>query len=127
VQLEHLAEVGFILDNQNCSAASRGRLRLRPARLQSGRRFVRRKRYLDRKDRALAWTGSDIDGMAQQLGQTLHDRETETDALAALAGLIVELMKLLENCRKLVGRDADAGIPDLDPQFVAAAPATKQD
>src|SRR5205085_3952939 len=78
------------------------------------------------KDRALARTRPNVDRVPQQFCQTLHDREAEADALAALAGRIVELMKLLEDRRKLLGRDANAGIPDLDAQFVAAPPATEQ-
>jgi hypothetical protein len=65
--------------------------------------------------------------MAQQIGETLHDRETEPDALAAFASRIVELMKLFENRRKLLGRNADAGVPHFDAQLVATAPAPEQD
>ncbi len=62
-----------------------------------------------------------------RLGQALHDGETEAEALAALARRIVELMELLENRLKLLFGDADAGVPDLDAQLVAAPPAAEQD
>jgi hypothetical protein len=63
---------------------------------------VRADWYFDRKHRALARPGSDIDGMTEQASQTLHDRETEADALAALACRIVQLMEFLENRRKFL-------------------------
>src|ERR1700733_14294230 len=84
-------------------------------------------RHLDRKYRALARTRPDVDRMAQQIGQTLHDRKTETDAFAAFARRIVELMELLENRRELLGRDANASVPHFEAQLVAAAPTPKQD
>ena len=65
--------------------------------------------------------------MAQQIRQALHDGETEAEATAALAARIVELMELRENRMKLLFGNADAGVPDLDAQLVAAPPATEQD
>src|SRR5208282_3594721 len=91
------------------------------------RRHVFSERHLDGKDRALTRTGSDIDSVAQQVCQALHDGETEAEALTALARRIVELMELLENRLKLFFGNADPGIPDLDAQLVAAPPAAEQD
>src|SRR5271168_2162505 len=84
-------------------------------------------RHLDGEDRALARTGSNIDGVAQQVRQALDNGEAETEAFAVLARRILELMKLLEDRLKLLFGDADPGVPDLDAQHVAAAPAAKQD
>ena len=84
-------------------------------------------RYLDGEDRALAWTGLDIDGMAQQIPQALHDGETEAEATAVLAGRIVELMEFREDRAKLLLGDAGAGVPNLNAQLVAAPPAAEQD
>ena len=64
--------------------------------------------------------------MAQQLRQPLHDGQAEAKAAAALAGRIVELMELLEDRLKLLFGDAEAGVPDLDPQLVATPPAAEQ-
>ena len=65
--------------------------------------------------------------MAQQISQALHDGQTETEATAALAGRIVELMELREDRVKLPLGDAGAGVPNLDAQLVAAPPAAEQD
>ena len=91
------------------------------------RRFLSKERHLDGKDRALAWAGTDIDSVAQQLCQALHDGKTEAKALAALTRWIFELMELLENRLKLLFRNADSGIPNLDAQLVAAPPTAEQD
>ena len=69
----------------------------------------------------------DIDRMAEQVRETLYDRETEAEASATLAGGIVELMKLSKNRLKLLLGDARAGVPNLDAQLVAAPPAAEQD
>jgi len=54
--------------------------------------------------------------MAQQIPQALHDRETEAKATAPFARGIADLMVLLEDRLKFLGRDADTGVPDLDAQ-----------
>jgi hypothetical protein len=64
--------------------------------------------------------------VAQQVREALHDSETETEALAALARRIVELMKFLEDRLELLFGNADPGVPDLDPQLVAAPSAAEQ-
>ena len=63
----------------------------------------------------------------QQLAQPLHDGQAKAEAAAQLPGRIVELMELLENRTELPFGDAEAGVPDLDPQLVAAPPAAEQE
>src|SRR5271170_1366762 len=84
-------------------------------------------RHLDGEHRALARTGLNIDGVAQQVRQALDNGEAETEAFAVLARRIVELMKLLEDRLKLLFGDADPGVPDLDAQHIATPPAAEQD
>ncbi|HWW52044.1 MAG TPA: hypothetical protein VN044_09960, partial [Verrucomicrobiae bacterium] len=65
--------------------------------------------------------------MAEQVGQTLDDGKAETEATHALASRIVELVELFEDRLNLLFGDADTGVPHLDAQFVAPAPAAEQD
>ena len=65
--------------------------------------------------------------MAEQVCQALDDGETEAEAFAALARRVVELMEFSENRCEFVFGNADAGVPDLDTQLVAAPPAAEQD
>ena len=66
-------------------------------------------------------------GMAEQLDDAPYRREPEPEAARAIARGIVELIELLEDALVLLGRDADAGIPDLDLRNVAAPAAGDQD
>src|SRR5579859_2504410 len=84
-------------------------------------------RHLYGKHRTLAGLGVHVDRMAEQVGQTLNDRKTKAEATRALAGRIVELVELLEDRLNLLFGDADAGVPYLDAQLVAPAPAAEQD
>ena len=65
--------------------------------------------------------------MAQQVCHALHDGETETEAVAAVARGIIELMELFEDRLELFFGNAVAGIPHLDSQLVTAPPAAEQD
>jgi hypothetical protein len=55
----------------------------------------------------------------------LHDRQAESQPARGL-GAFVQPVKFLEDFALLRGRNADAGVPDVDPQAAAAAPATDQ-
>jgi hypothetical protein len=57
----------------------------------------------------------------------LHDRETEPQATVQLTVGIIDLMKFPEDLAKLFRRDAEARVPDLDPQLVSAPPTAEQD
>ncbi len=65
--------------------------------------------------------------MAQQLAEPLHDGKAKTQAPAAFVVGVVDLVILFKNLLQLVRRDADAGIPDFDPQHFALGAATNQD
>ena len=69
----------------------------------------------------------DIDGMAQQIRQALHDGETEAEATVVLAGRIVELMEFLEDRVKLLSGMPVPVSQTSDAQLVAAPPAAEQD
>src|SRR5690606_2214626 len=58
--------------------------------------------------------------------QPFDDGETQPKAQAAVAGRIVELMKLLENLPGLVHGKADAGVEHLDADDSRPPPASKQ-
>ena len=64
--------------------------------------------------------------MAKQFAQALDDRKAQAQAVAALAGGVVELMVFLEDRLQLRRGDADSGVPDLDAQLSAAATAADQ-
>ena len=61
--------------------------------------------------------------MPEQNPETAHDRKTEPEAAATFARRIAELVILLENRVEFGVRNTDAGIPDLDAQRPAMAPA----
>ena len=65
--------------------------------------------------------------MAEQLRQAAHDREPQSDALGPIALGIAELIELLKHMLLLVTRNAAAGIPHLDAQVAAPAPASDHD
>src|SRR5208282_3170058 len=79
---EHLAHGRVVLDNQNCASLVCAFPYLAPVEARRWR-HVFSERYLDGKDRALTRTGMDIDSVAQQVRQALHNGETETEPLAA--------------------------------------------
>jgi hypothetical protein len=54
----------------------------------------------------------------QQISNASDDRQTETKALPSIARLIAHLVELLEDVVELIGRDADAGILDLDAKTI---------
>src|SRR6185312_16529105 len=116
----------IVLDDENRAAAVGIFVKLALASHGRGRRLLLAERDFDGEDGALARSGTDIDGMAQQIAKPLHDGEAEAEAPAALPGGIVELMKLLEDRVELPVGDAGSGVPDLDAQRVAATAATDQ-
>src|SRR6185437_10123382 len=87
---------------------------------------IRGERDRDGKDRALAGLRADMHRMAKQGRQTLHDGETEPEAETALPRGIAELMIFAEDCLKILFRNADAGIPNLDAQLPPLSTAAKQ-
>src|SRR4029077_20333526 len=69
---------------------------------------------------------ADTDGVAQQVADALHDRQTEPETATAFARGVVELMKLLEDRGQLARWNADARVPNLDAEIVAAPAAAEQ-
>jgi len=64
--------------------------------------------------------------MAKQARQSLNDGKSKTEAKTAFTRGIVDLMVFVENYPKIVLRDANASVPNLDAQLPAAATAAKQ-
>ena len=58
--------------------------------------------------------------MAEQARETLHDRQPDSEPARAVAARVVDLVELLEDPARLLGRDADAGVAHLDPDRLAA-------
>ena len=65
-------------------------------------------------------------GWPSRVREALNDGQSKTEAETALAGGITELMIFAEDRLKILLGNADAGIPNLDPQRSAAATAAKQ-
>ena len=65
--------------------------------------------------------------MAEQGREPLDDGEAETKSLAAVPLDVADLIELLKDVRQAIRRDADTGVPDLDPQGLAASPAADED
>src|SRR6185437_1353199 len=123
---QHLAHVGFVLDKQDHAAAAGTLCRFVMVQRLRLYGLPPSERHFNRENRSLPETRADVDGMAQQIRQALHDGEAEAEASVALSGGIVELVKLLEDRLKLPFRDSRPGIPYLDAQRVAAPAATEQ-
>src|SRR5512134_938157 len=65
--------------------------------------------------------------MAEQGREPLDDGETKTKSLAAVPLDVADLIELLKDVRQAIRRDADTGVPNLDPQGLAASPTADQD
>ena len=65
--------------------------------------------------------------MAEHRSDPLHDGETQAKAEAALAGGIVDLVEFFEDRLEMLDRDAHAGVPDFEPEPVAAPAAAEKD
>ena len=74
----------------------------------------------------LSWPRADVDPMAEQITQALHDGETQAKAAASLTRGIVELMVFLEDRLKLIFGNADSSVADLDAQHSSVPAATEQ-
>ena len=72
---------------------------------------------VDRENRALARLRADTHRVAEQARQALHNRKSEPEAETALARGVAELMVFVEDCLEILLGNADAGIPNLDPQY----------
>ena len=84
-QIEKFTNRRIILDDENCDVGLGGvEAGLLPGRL--GGRGRRCERHGDAEHRTAPRTRSQIDGMAEKTGQSLHDGESEAEPLAALAG-----------------------------------------
>src|SRR5262249_11046772 len=81
--------------------------------------------HLNPEHGALARLGAHIDPVSQHLTDAPDDSQTQSEATAlrALGALVV----LLTDDRKLILRDTDAAIPNLDPDAVTRALAAQQD
>src|SRR6478609_6835159 len=62
--------------------------------------------------------------MAEQISQSLHNREAEPEA--AEVGAVLDLIILIEDTRQVLFGNADAAVPHLDAHLFAKAAATEQ-
>src|SRR5258706_12077163 len=65
--------------------------------------------------------------MLEQPAQAIDDGKAESEAAAACAVGIAELAEFAEDILPLIVGNADAGVPHLDAQRLAAPPAADQD
>ena len=79
----------------------------------------------DEEHRALARAGAQADGMLEHPPQTLDDRQAQPKA-ARHPRALVEPLELGEHRALMLGRDAEAGVPDLDARGAGHAAAADQ-
>src|SRR5262249_42892545 len=79
-------------------------------------RVHRREWHLDPEQAALAEPALHADLAVEQLDQVLADRQAQTGAAEAARGGRVGLRERAEQPGDLLGRDADAGVLDLEAQ-----------
>src|SRR6185437_4126183 len=94
------------------------------ARRQIDRHGIRQ-RHHDGEMRALPEFRLDLDFTAEHARHAFHDRQAEAKS-ARDAGTLIEPEEFDEDLALLGLRNADAGIVDVDPQMLAAPPATDQ-
>jgi hypothetical protein len=66
------------------------------------------------------------DAAAEHCRQTLGVAQTHAEPLAPVARGVPDLVEVLEDAIDLVFGDADAGVPDLQPQLRAGSPQAEQ-
>src|ERR1700730_10006364 len=64
--------------------------------------------------------------MTKKISQALHDGETEAEPAAAFARGIIDLIVFPEDRLKLLVRDTDSCVPDLNAKHSFAPTATEQ-
>ena len=84
-------------------------------------------RQVQRERAALARRADQPDLAAEQRRQLAADGEAETGAAVLAAGAGVGLLERLEDQPLLLGRDADAGVADLDARPRSARTAESDD
>src|SRR3984957_8375903 len=99
--------------------------RLGRARLRAGLKGRPSERRGDEEHRPLARAGAQPYGMLKHPSQTLDDRQAKPKA-ARHACALVEPLELSEDRALMLGRNAEAGIPDLDADRAGNSAATDQ-
>ena len=82
-----------------------------------GRGFSRtlgRQRHDGAEGRALAWRALDLDAAAHPLDDALGDGEAQAGAAELARGAAIGLLEFVEDARLLSGRNADAGVANLE-------------
>jgi hypothetical protein len=79
-----------------------------------------------REHGSLAGIRPHVDLIPEQISEALHDVEAESKAGSSRA-ILVDAVEFIEYRLEVGLLNADAGVPDLDPQDVPSPPATDQD
>ena len=82
-------------------------------------------RHLDPEHRAAARLRAQRDGVVEHPPDALDDREAEAEPARHL-GALVEALELAEHDLLLGGRDAEAGVPDLEHEPAARGGARRR-
>ena len=117
---EVVAIVGDLLDGPlrhaggraTARSASRGACRSGPIGGAVGPAYLQRQ--VERERAALARRAAQLDLAAEQVGKLAADRQAQAGAAVLAAGAGVGLLEGLEDDLLLLGRDADAGVRDLE-------------
>ena len=78
-------------------------------------------RQLQRKPGALPQAGAKRERVAQQLGRALHNIQPQAETAGAVPLGVAYLIKLAEHLGLVLGRDANAAVPDFNPHVLAVA------
>src|SRR5215831_20766609 len=84
-----------------------------------------RHRHRDGKSRTLANGGDQLDGMAEQSAQAVHDSEAEAETALGIASS--EAVEFAEDIAPLVVGNSRPAVPDFDMHHVTAPSATHDD
>src|SRR6187549_3779526 len=94
----------------------------------SSAQFIRgclRDGQIEREHRSESGRGADRNLQVEELGDSLNDGQTQAVALPRTIWRYTDLVELLEDVRKLVGSNANAGVADFDAQPSGVRFATK--
>ena len=116
----------IVVDHQDELVMRQARLGARNDGRLDGPLVGRSERDGDGKDGALAHGRLDRDRVTEKTAEAIDDGKPEAETGAPVAIRLAQPIELAEYLVVLIGRNADAGVPHLDAQLIAALAAADQ-